>query len=96
MLKEVSSLPESSPATPYNAASVLLSLRLRSPKYLAFLLTLKSDRYTKPAFSYLCSSWHLSIPDPLCYYRSPPFLDGEPELSSELLRAGSGARLREQ
>lgn len=70
--------------------SPFLCLRLRSPKYLAFLLTLKSDRYTKLAFSYPGSSWYLSIPDPLCYYCSPPFLNGEPELSSKLLRAGLG------
>lgn len=42
--KEVLFLPESYPATPYNVVSLLLSLRLRSPKYLALLLTLKSDR----------------------------------------------------
>jgi hypothetical protein len=94
MLEEMSLLPRSYPATPYNALSLLLSLRLRSPNCLALLLTLKLDRCGEPAFSCPYPSWPLSILRPFAVAVVLLFLDEEPELSSELLRAGSGSRPR--
>ena len=66
-------------------------LRLRSPKYLALLLNLKFDRCGEPAFSCPYPSWPLSIPRPFAVTVVLRFLDGEPELNSELARAGLGS-----